>query len=59
MSDSYIICSYRIKQAIRFNILQKNPNNKFIIYEKIIYAVDIHRKAMKLVFTQLYNDIRT
>lgn len=28
--------------------------NEFMIYKEIIYAVDIHRKAMKLVFTNSY-----
>nr|XP_012228640.1 PREDICTED: odorant receptor 85f-like [Linepithema humile] len=42
----FTIASYRIKQAMRVNILQKNPKNTIIIYKKMIYAVDIHRKAM-------------
>lgn len=47
-----IIYSYRIEQAI--NILQKDElKNESKIYKKIIYAVDIHRKAMELVYVYL------
>ncbi|XP_018317169.1 uncharacterized protein [Mycetomoellerius zeteki] len=42
----FSIASYRIEQAI--NILQKDElKNESKIYKKIIYAVDIHRKAME------------
>ncbi|XP_018051962.1 PREDICTED: odorant receptor Or2-like [Atta colombica] len=40
------IASYRIEQAI--NILQKDDlKNESKIYKEIIYAVDIHRRAME------------
>lgn len=41
--------SYRIEKAINMqnNVHQKN---KIVMYKGIIYAVDIHRTAMKLVF---------
>ncbi|XP_071629412.1 uncharacterized protein [Temnothorax longispinosus] len=42
------IASYRVKQAITIEILQKNSlKNENLIYKKLIYAVDMHRKAMK------------
>ncbi|XP_018349234.1 PREDICTED: odorant receptor Or2-like [Trachymyrmex septentrionalis] len=42
----FSIASYRIEQAI--NILQKDDlKNKSKIYKEIIYAVDIHRRAME------------
>ncbi|XP_071628690.1 uncharacterized protein [Temnothorax longispinosus] len=42
------IASYRVKQAITIEILQKNSMmNKNLIYKELIYAVDMHRKAMK------------
>ncbi|XP_077271129.1 uncharacterized protein LOC143902265 [Temnothorax americanus] len=40
--------SYRVKQAITIEILEKNSlKNKNLIYKGLIYAVDMHRKAMK------------
>ncbi|XP_070151723.1 odorant receptor 47a-like isoform X1 [Polyergus mexicanus] len=43
------IASYRIKDAMSNNMLQNiNLKNKFLIYEGLIWAVDIHRQAMKL-----------
>lgn len=46
-----IIYSYRIEQAIASNFVQNTQKNEIITFKKITYAVDIHRKAMKLVFT--------
>ncbi|XP_039311505.1 uncharacterized protein LOC113004033 isoform X2 [Solenopsis invicta] len=41
------IASYRIKQAITFDTLQKNSLEKEnLIYKELICAVDMHRKAM-------------
>jgi len=46
-----IIHSYRLERAIRTRILQNiSLKNEIMIYKEIIYAVDIHRKAMELVF---------
>jgi len=42
-----IICSYRIKRAMTIKNLQKNEN---LIYKGLICAVNMHRKAMQLVF---------
>ncbi|KAL6428623.1 hypothetical protein ACFW04_007917 [Cataglyphis niger] len=47
----FSIASYRIEKAIIINIDQEKRidyENEIIIYKKIIYAVDIHRKAIKL-----------
>jgi len=44
-----IICSYRIKRAMTIKNRQKNEN---LIYKGLICAVDMHRKAMQLVFVQ-------
>jgi len=54
LSDLYnytrITCSYRIKQAMSLKILRKNNvENENLIYKGLICAVNIHRKAMKLV----------
>jgi len=53
---SYIIIeknyihSYRIENAMTTKILDNiNLENQTIIYKKIIDAVEIHRKAIKLV----------
>ena len=46
------IYSYRIEHAININIRQNiTSKNKILMNEGIICAVDIHRHAMKLVFT--------
>ncbi|XP_071637315.1 uncharacterized protein [Temnothorax longispinosus] len=46
------IASYRIKHAMSIDILQNiTLKNKILMTEGIIYAVDIHRQAMKFVFT--------
>ncbi|XP_039311525.1 uncharacterized protein LOC105198351 isoform X2 [Solenopsis invicta] len=43
------IASYRIKHAMSFDILQNiTLKNKNLMTEGIIYAVEIHRQAMKL-----------
>ncbi|XP_071637328.1 uncharacterized protein [Temnothorax longispinosus] len=43
---------YRIKHAMSIDILQNiTLKNKILMTEGIIYAVDIHRQAMKFVFT--------
>ncbi|XP_014478948.1 PREDICTED: uncharacterized protein LOC106746665 [Dinoponera quadriceps] len=45
------IASYRIEQALSNDISRKiGPRNVIRIHKEIIYAVDIHRKAMKSVF---------
>lgn len=45
-----IIYSYRIEKAMEVNMLKDiNLHNEITIYKRIIYAVDIHRKAMELV----------
>ncbi|EZA61634.1 hypothetical protein X777_07969 [Ooceraea biroi] len=42
------IASYRIEQAMTIELLRDhNTKNEIIIYKKIIYAVDIHHKAMQ------------
>ncbi|XP_024890168.1 uncharacterized protein LOC112466341 isoform X2 [Temnothorax curvispinosus] len=42
------IASYRVKQAITIEILQKNSlKNENLIYKGLVYAVDMHRKAIK------------
>ncbi|KAL6260672.1 hypothetical protein P5V15_008192 [Pogonomyrmex californicus] len=41
------IASYRIERAMMTNILENNIKNEIVIYKAIIYAVDIHRKAIK------------
>ncbi|KMQ83212.1 odorant receptor 157 [Lasius niger] len=42
------IISYRIAQAMAVDALRKDsPQNKNLIYKKLIHAVDMHREAMK------------
>jgi hypothetical protein len=51
----YIYYSYRIEHAIKINVLKNiNLKNEPSIYEKIIYAVNIHREAMRLVLKLFY-----
>ncbi|XP_077254450.1 uncharacterized protein LOC143893206 [Temnothorax americanus] len=46
------IASYRIEHAMSVDILQNiTLKNKILMTEGIIYAIDIHRQAMKFVFT--------
>ncbi|KYQ59013.1 hypothetical protein ALC60_01975, partial [Trachymyrmex zeteki] len=45
------IASYWIERAMTINNSQKKFKKEIMIYREIIYAVDIHRKAMELVFT--------
>lgn len=46
-----VIYSYRIKQAMAIELLHNfNMKNKIVIYREVTYAVDMHRKAMQLVF---------
>ncbi|XP_011860665.1 PREDICTED: uncharacterized protein LOC105557888 isoform X1 [Vollenhovia emeryi] len=45
------IASYRVEQAMAFEMLRKNNwKSEKLIYKGLIYAVDMHRKAMKLEF---------
>ncbi|RLU23648.1 hypothetical protein DMN91_003854 [Ooceraea biroi] len=42
------IASYRLEQAMTINTLQSiSLKTEIVIYKEIVYAVDIHRKAMK------------
>ncbi|XP_018361719.1 PREDICTED: odorant receptor 4-like [Trachymyrmex cornetzi] len=41
------IASYRIERAMINKIFKNNTKNEITIYKAMIYAVDIHRKAMK------------
>jgi len=46
-----ITYSYRIKQAMmNINLQKNNRENKNFVYMKIIYAIDMHRKAMRYVY---------
>lgn len=46
-----IIYSYRIKRAISMNMLINiDLQDEITIYKNMIHAVDIHRKAMQLVY---------
>jgi hypothetical protein len=52
------IYSYRFQRAILINTLQDiNVTKDFMIYRRIVYAVDIHRQATELVFIQCRTDI--
>jgi len=49
--NNEIFYSYRIEKAMAVNMLNNvYLKNEIIMYKEIIHAVDIHRKAMKLVF---------
>ncbi|XP_011860675.1 PREDICTED: uncharacterized protein LOC105557895 [Vollenhovia emeryi] len=41
------IASYRIERAMMINILGNSIENEITIYKAMIYAVDIHRQAIK------------
>lgn len=47
-----IIYSYRIEHAMRVDMSENiSPKKDILILKEIICAVDIHRQAMKLVFS--------
>jgi len=49
--NGYIICSYRFKRAMTNNTMQSiKLKDEIVICKEIISAVDIHRKAMELLF---------
>jgi len=49
--NNEIVYSYRIEKAMAINMLNNVClKNEVIMYKEIIHAVDIHRKAIKLVF---------
>jgi len=49
--NNEIVYSYRIEKAMAINMLNNvYLKNEIIMYKEIIHAVDIHRKAIKLVF---------
>ncbi|XP_018349238.1 PREDICTED: uncharacterized protein LOC108752704 [Trachymyrmex septentrionalis] len=42
------ISRYRIERVMRINMLQNSLKNENLIFKGMIYAIDIHRQAMKL-----------
>jgi len=50
--EEFIFCSYRIEQAMTIPFQSTELTNEIKIYERIIYAVDIHRKGIELIFNQ-------
>jgi len=51
MYNINLFISYRIEHAMSNNKLRDiNPKNKLLIFEGLIWAVDIHRQAMKYIF---------
>ncbi|XP_071637641.1 uncharacterized protein [Temnothorax longispinosus] len=52
------IASYRIERAMTFRTLQKNSlENENLVYKGLICAVDMHRRAMKLVSIQQFSNL--
>ncbi|XP_071637631.1 uncharacterized protein [Temnothorax longispinosus] len=53
-----ITYSYRIERAMTFRTLQKNSlENENLVYKGLICAVDMHRRAMKLVSIQQFSNL--
>ncbi|KAL0101232.1 hypothetical protein PUN28_018795 [Cardiocondyla obscurior] len=48
------IASYRIKKALMTNVKSVKLKDEIIIHKEIILAIDIHRKAIKLVYSNSY-----
>ncbi|XP_067215143.1 uncharacterized protein [Linepithema humile] len=44
----FTISCYRIERAVKFNVLKNNLNKESVMSKGLIYAIDIHRQAMKL-----------
>jgi len=56
--DAHVRYSYRIEHAMEINELKNiNSYGVSLIFKKIVYAINIHRKAMKLV-RQLFKNVR-
>ncbi|XP_018342332.1 PREDICTED: odorant receptor 4-like [Trachymyrmex septentrionalis] len=51
------IASYRIERAMINEIFKNNMKNEITIYKAMIYAVDIHRKAMKSMVFQIFQSV--
>lgn len=52
------IYSYRMQIAIDKNVLEiPNPEVERIIHERIIYAINVHRRTMQLVYRILQIEI--
>jgi len=51
-AEKFIFCSYRIEQAMTIPFHSTGLSNEFRIHERIVYAIDIHRKGIELVFNQ-------
>jgi len=50
LKNKYVNYSYRIEHAMEINVPKSiNANDGLAIYKKIVYAINIHREAMKLV----------
>jgi len=50
----HIFYSYRMERAMMIDILKNSMENEIMIYKAIIHAVDIHRKAMKYLYQNIY-----
>jgi len=64
IAKKFIFYSYRMKQTMMIPFQSMGLSNDFRIHERIVYALDIHRKGMESVFNQNitiiifnYNDI--
>jgi len=48
--NAHVCFSYRIEHAMEINVLKNiNSNGIALILKNIVHAINIHRKAMKLV----------
>jgi hypothetical protein len=56
VSEEFTFYSYRNEQAMRIPFQSTELSNKISIHERIIYAIDIHRKGIESVFNQNHDN---
>jgi len=48
--EKFIYFSYRVEQAMVISFQNTKLSNEFRIKERLVHAIDIHRKGMESVF---------
>jgi len=50
ITENFISFSYRVEQAMTIPFQSTKLSNEFRIQERLLHAIDIHRKGMESVF---------
>jgi len=54
---NFIYCSYRVEQAVMIPFQTAELSNESVIYKRLIFAIDIHRKGMESVIVVKHYNI--